>query len=104
MTRQFPADAKIQKILVCQLRQIGDVILTTPAVELLRRRFPLAEIHVFTEKKCLPVLENNPNVTRVWPLDKKALPNLWAELRYYREIAGQGFDLVIDFQQLPRCR
>ena len=68
MTRQFPADAKIQKILVCQLRQIGDVILTTPAVELLRRRFPLAEIHVFTEKKCLPVLENNPNVTRVWPL------------------------------------
>ena len=104
MSTSFPADAVIRKILVCQLRQIGDVILTTPALELLQRRFPQAQIHVLTEKKCLPVLEHNPHVARVWPIDKKALPTLWAELRYYWQIAGQKFDLVIDFQQLPRCR
>ena len=104
MSTSFPADAVIRKILVCQLRQIGDVILTTPALELLQRRFPQAQIHVLTEKKCLPVLEHNPHVARVWPIDKKALPNLWTELRYYRQIARENFDLVVDFQQLPRCR
>ena len=62
MTALTLDDARVRKILVCQLRQIGDVILTTPALELLRRRFPAAEIHVLTEKKCLPVLEHNPHI------------------------------------------
>lgn len=38
------------RILVCQLRQIGDVILSTPCLELLKRRYPESELHVFTEK------------------------------------------------------
>ena len=93
-----------ERILVCQLRQIGDVLLTTPSIRLLHERFPAAAIDVFTEKKCVPVLENNPHVRRVWALDKKALPNFLAELRYYARIAAEKYDLVVDFQQLPRCR
>ncbi len=93
-----------RKILICQLRQIGDVVLMTPLPELLRKRFPEAEIHVLTEKKCLPVLEGNPYIARVWPIDKKALPTLWHEVRYYWHVARQGFDLVVDLQQTPRCR
>ncbi len=93
-----------RKILLCQLRQIGDVVLMTPLLELLHRRFPEAELHVLTEKKCLPVLENNPYLTRVWPLDKGALPTLWHEVRYYWKVARQNFDLVADLQQTPRCR
>lgn len=93
-----------KRILVCQLRQIGDVLLTTPSIRLLHERYPDAAIDVFTEKKCVPVLENNPHVRRVWALDKKALPNFLAELRYYARIARENYDLVVDFQQLPRCR
>lgn len=93
-----------RRILVCQLRQIGDVLLTTPSIRLLRERFPGAAIDVFTEKKCAPVLENSPHVRRIWALDKKALPNFLAELSYYAAIAREGYDLVVDFQQLPRCR
>ncbi len=104
MTSLTLDESRVRKILVCQLRQIGDVILTTPALELLHRRFPTAKIHVLTEKKCLPVLAHNPHIERVWPIDKKNLPNLLTELRYYRQIAREGFDLVVDFQQLPRCR
>ena len=29
-----------KRILVCQLRQIGDVVLATPSIELLKRRYP----------------------------------------------------------------
>jgi heptosyltransferase-2/heptosyltransferase-3 len=89
-----------RRILVCQLRQIGDVLLTTPSIRLLAQRFPAAEIHVFTEAKCAPILEHNPHVSHIWTVPRslrRALP-LWSRL------AATGFDLVVDFQQLPRCR
>ena len=94
----------VRRILVCQLRQIGDVLLTTPSLELLARRWPEAELHVFTEKKCLPMLQGNPHVHTLWPVDKKSLPTLLHELAYYRKVTAGGFDLAVDFQQLPRCR
>lgn len=93
-----------RRILVCQLRQIGDVLLTTPSIRLLRERYPHAAIDVFTEKKCTPVLENNPFVRKVWALNKKELPHFPAELKFYARIARENYDLVVDFQQLPRCR
>ncbi len=93
-----------RRILVCQLRQIGDVLLATPAIRLLKARFPEAEIHVLTEKKCLPVLENNPDLHTIWPLDKARLKNPLAALLYYWKVGHQGYDLIVDFQQLPRCR
>jgi len=92
------------RILVCQLRQIGDVLLTTPSIRLLHERYPDAVIDVFTEKKCTPVLENNPHVRKIWALDKKELPSFLAELGFYARIARENYDLVVDFQQLPRCR
>lgn len=91
-------------ILVCQLRQIGDVLLMTPLLELLKKRYPDAAVHVMTEKKCEPVLEHNPYLDRVWTIDKRELSTLWREIACYRHIAAQGFDLVVDLQQTPRCR
>ncbi len=91
-------------ILVCQLRQIGDVVLMTPLLELLAKRFPGARIDALTEKKCAPVLEGNPYLSRIWPVDKKALPTLFHEVAYYWKVARQGYDLVADLQQTPRCR
>jgi ADP-heptose:LPS heptosyltransferase len=94
----------VRRILVCQLRQIGDVLLSTPAIRILHQAFPQAEIQVFTEKRCAPVLENNPCISRIWGVDKKKLPTLLHELGFYLEVARQRFDLVVDFQQLPRIR
>lgn len=96
--------ASVRRILVCQLRQIGDVLLATPALELLHRRFPQAELHVLTERKCLPMLEGNPAVHTVWAIDKKVLGSLPREVAFYWKVARTGFDVVVDFQQLPRCR
>ena len=93
-----------KRILVCQLRQIGDVVLATPSIELLKRRYPDAEIHLLTEKKCAPLLEHNPHLGKVWALDKKVLSSLPQEIAWYWHVARTGYDLVVDFQQLPRCR
>ncbi|MBR5734943.1 MAG: glycosyltransferase family 9 protein [Desulfovibrionaceae bacterium] len=93
-----------RRILACQLRQIGDVVLATPALELLKRRFPGAELHVVAEKKCAPVLYGSPYIDRLWELDKSAFVPFWKEFLWYWKVARQSFDLVVDFQQLPRCR
>lgn len=93
-----------EKILVCQLRQIGDVILMTPLLELLKKRYPESAVHVLTEQKCVPVLERNPFLDHIWPVDKNELSSLRKEIAYYRRVAAEGFDLVVDLQQTPRCR
>ncbi len=94
----------VRRILVCQLRQIGDVLLSTPAIHLLRERFPNAEIHLLTEKKALPVVQGNTDIAHIWTVDKKAQNHLGKEIEFYLSVAKQRFDLIVDFQQLPRIR
>lgn len=96
------ADLNPKRILVCQLKQIGDVLLSTPCFELLKKRWPNAELHVLTFDYCAPVLENNPNVTRIWALPKEAGP--LRSLAFLFRAARQRYDLAVDFQQLPRCQ
>lgn len=95
---------KPKRILACQLRQIGDVLLATPSFRLLKEKFPEAELHVLTEKKCISVLENNPYIDHIWTIDKKALRNPLKALTYYAKIGRSNYDLIVDFQQLPRCK
>ncbi|WP_286181652.1 glycosyltransferase family 9 protein [Desulfovibrio sp. Huiquan2017] len=104
MTKDNSIHIHPKRILVCQLRQIGDVLLSTPSLRLLKEKYPEAEIDMLTEKKCAPVLENNPHLSRVWPIDKKALKNPFTALSYYAEIGRVEYDLIVDFQQLPRCK
>ena len=90
------------RILVCQQRQIGDVLLAAPVFELLKKRFPQAELHIFTEKKCEPLLRHNPFIDVFHLIDRK--DGFFRQLAFYRRVADCRFDLVIDLQQLPRCR
>ena len=90
------------RILVCQQRQIGDVLLSTPVFELLKKRFPEAELHLFTEKKCEPLLRHNPFIDEFHLIDRK--DGFFRQLAFYRKVAACRFDVVIDLQQLPRCR
>jgi heptosyltransferase-2/heptosyltransferase-3 len=104
VTHSLPAPETVRRILACQLRQIGDVLLATPAIELLARHYPGAELHVFTEKKCLPVLENNPFISKIISLDKEALRSPLHEYMFYHRTTAGQYDMLVDFQQLPRCR
>ena len=93
-----------RRILVCQQRQIGDALLAAPALELLKKRFPRADLHLFTEAKCEPLLRGNPHIDKLLLLDRREQRGLWAQLAWYRRAATARYDLVVDFQQLPRCR
>ena len=50
------------RILLVRLRQIGDVVFTTPAVGALRRRFPQAHLAYVVEPAAAPIVANNPHL------------------------------------------
>lgn len=54
------------KILVIKRDKIGDLILTTPLLSLLKSSFPQAEVHLLANNYNGWVVENNPHVDRLW--------------------------------------
>ncbi len=83
------------------LRQIGDVLMVTPALAALRRRFPNAKITVLVNDFTAPMLENNPDVDelKTYPRanrEKSRIRRLAAELRLAQWVRACKFDSVFD--------
>lgn len=53
------------KILIIRFSSIGDIILTTPMVRCLKKRFPKSQIHYLTNQSNTIILENNPYIDKV---------------------------------------
>ncbi|HOX22468.1 MAG TPA: glycosyltransferase family 9 protein, partial [Elusimicrobiales bacterium] len=84
------------KILVIQLRRIGDALLATPAVRLLKRVYPSATVDFLAEPQAADALAGNPHINEVILYDKKhPLKALW-------NIRNRGYDIVIDYMGNPR--
>jgi heptosyltransferase-3 len=97
----------IRRILAIKLGHIGDVLLMTPALDLLRRAFPEAEISVLLRRGTEPVLRGNPNVKEIIigaELGKKKSLGERApsELRLIKRLRQQQFDLAVNFSASDR--
>lgn len=64
----MPADPR--SILVIRRDNIGDLVLTTPLIHALRRRFPTAWLGVLGNSYNTPVLAGHPDVDAVFAYDK----------------------------------
>lgn len=92
------------RILVVRLRQIGDVVFTTPIVAGLRRHFPDASLTYLVEPAAAPVLARNPAVDELIVAPRsRGLASLWAEFALIRRLRGRRFDLVLDLHGGPRA-
>ena len=78
----------IKKILLIRFSCIGDVLLTTPVVATVRKRFPKAHITYLTEKAASETLKHNPDIDRVLIFEKGIAENIAMEKPY---------NLVINF-------
>ena len=82
------------KILIIQLRQLGDVILTTPLTRQVRKIFPDAEIHFLTENLGSQVYLHNKNINKLIVFPKQmSVPKLFHS---YYKLYREKYDLVID--------
>ncbi|OGG98941.1 MAG: hypothetical protein A2600_06130 [Candidatus Lambdaproteobacteria bacterium RIFOXYD1_FULL_56_27] len=88
-----------KKILLVQLKQLGDVLMCTPAIQALQDRFPEAEIHFLTQRPSDQLLAHNPLVRKVhfFPKGKQIRPFL--DLK--KASQAERFDLVVDFYNKP---
>ena len=87
-------------VLFIQLRRIGDVLLCTPALRAMARRFPDARMDFLVEPPAEEVLRGHPLLHRllIAPRDK-SLKSFW---RMTRELRRVRYDWVIDFFSNPR--
>lgn len=67
------------RFLLVRLSSMGDVVLTTPLIRALHRRFPEAEIHFLTRRQYKPLLQYHPQLTAVheWPPANPLRDLLW---------------------------
>ena len=89
---------KRARILVLQMKRIGDLILTAPAIADLRGAFPEAEIVMVVAGNCVDLAECFPGVTQVLRYDTgRVNAALWAA------VSVGGWDVCLDFTGTDRA-
>jgi len=91
----------IERILLVRLRQIGDVVFTTPAIRGVRELFPEARLEYLVEPAAAAVVESNPLLDEV--IIAPRVNGWFGELRLIRRLRSKRFDLAIDFHGGPRA-
>lgn len=105
--------SQIKKILLIRLDYIGDVLVTTPAIRGLRKKYPQAHIDVVMRPSTCQLLRSNPAVHSTIPFDPPWLKHmggikLFDTLRTFwdnatiRRLKEEQYDLVIEFHTDPR--
>src|SRR5262245_55337004 len=95
---------QLQRILLVRLRQIGDVVFTTPAIHALRQRFPDAHLAYVVEPSAAPVVAGNPHLNEVIVAPRRrGWPGLRDDLALAGRLRASRYDLAIDFHGGPRA-
>jgi ADP-heptose:LPS heptosyltransferase len=84
------------RILVIQLQQLGDVLLTAPLIEDLREAYPAATIDFLTKPLAADLVAGNPFVTSIVRYDARRPVGM------LRDIRARRYDMVLDFQSNGR--
>ena len=80
--------SKSLKILVVRFSSIGDIILTTPVVRILKKQLN-TEVHYLTKNAYSSLLMNNPNIDQIFCIKNSIL-----EIR--KDLKEQKYDFIID--------
>lgn len=88
-----------RKILLIQLRRIGDCILCTPAIRAVAKKFPDAQIDFVAEYPAEETIRCHPQIHKLWLAPYSGLRETIELLRGLRR---EHYDLVIDFFSNPR--
>ncbi len=91
-------------ILVIRLSSLGDIILTTPVVRALRRKFPRAAIDFLVMDRFREAIDGNPDISRILEFKRSEHKGLAGIIRFSRRLKPVKYDLVIDLHAKLRSR
>jgi len=99
----------VNKILFISLSNIGDCILTLPAMDALHAKYPEAKITVLAGERPREIFENHAAVHKFVAYDKHA--KLSEKIKLFQRLKKEKFGMVVDLRNtfygafLPaRCR
>ena len=98
------------RVLLIKLKHLGDTLLLTPTIRFLKEQFPEIEIDVIVRASCEPLLESNPDVSRVFAIARpEAKQRTWwsglrENLRLIRTIATTSYDYAFDLSDSDRAK
>lgn len=91
---------KNQKILIIRFSSIGDIVLTTPIIKSLRKKYPTSTIHFLTKKKFSSILSNNKKIDKVIEFNSQK-QNIF---KFFKFIKKEKYSIFIDLSNNLRSR
>ncbi|HTW95632.1 MAG TPA: lipopolysaccharide heptosyltransferase I [Tepidisphaeraceae bacterium] len=98
-----------RRILIFKPSAIGDVVHTLPALNLIKRRWPEAEVSWLVTPLCAPLVDGHPQVSEAIVFNRKRYGHAWrsptaskAMWDFLSGLRDRKFDVVLDFQGLFR--
>ena len=92
-----------QKVLVHCLVNLGDVVLATSAIALLKQHFPQMRISMLVKPSVAEVLQGHPLLEEVIPLVYQPKERSWRQmLRFVKKLQSRKFDLSISLDRKLR--
>ena len=79
----------MDKFLIIRFSSIGDIVLTTPVIRCLRKKYPDAEIHFLTKQSFRSIVAHNPYINKIHTLGDSF------ELMLH-ELQTEEYDYIID--------
>ncbi len=83
------------------MRFIGDVVLTTPVLRAVRKRYPNAYLAYLGEREAVSLLEHNPYLDEILTFDFSR-PTILEQPRVIASLRKRSFDVFIDLFCNPR--
>ena len=86
-------ETRLNKFLIVRLSSIGDILLTTPLLRVLRKKYPNAQIDFVVKKQFADCIKSNPNIDTIYELDTDSKGNLKT---LKSEFQQNNYDWIID--------
>ncbi len=92
------------KVAIVKLSALGDIVHAMVALQFIKAYSPAIQIDWIVEERFAEVLQNNPDIDHILPVNLKSLKTnktgIFQQFKVVREYALNNYDLVIDAQGL----
>jgi ADP-heptose:LPS heptosyltransferase len=88
----------MKSVLVIRLSSLGDVVLSTVAIDVIKRNFPDSSLYFLTKDSFLPLFKGLIEPDKIF-----AYPDTYAEkIQLIRKINAIGFDCIVDLHRITK--
>jgi len=95
IVKEFRKDS-FRKILIRSVNWIGDAVMTTPAISVIREYFPHAEITIFANMPVSQLFLHHPGIDNIITFDRQGKHHgVAGRLRLANELRKHAFDLAV---------